>query len=76
MYTNKTGSFWNRFIVAFILLFFILILLPVIADRVFFFLSEGTVPRYNSIIVFKDIAEEYAAIGRFVEILKKIINFM
>ena len=76
MYTNKTGGFWNRFIVAFILLFFILIVLPMILEWTFYLFSEGTAPRYNSIIVFENIVEEYAAVGKFVEILKKIINFM
>lgn len=76
MDTYNWGRFLYRFIVIFILLFVILILLPVLVDQAVYLFSEGIVPRSNSIIVFKDLYGKYEIIGRFMEIIKKLINFM
>jgi len=76
MYTGKRHSFWNSFVIIFIFLFFILILLPLVIDKVIIFFNLGKVPGHDSIIVFKDIAKEYEIIGVFFKTLKKMINFL
>lgn len=76
MYTDKRNRFWSSFVITFTLLFFILVFLPLIIDKVISLFSMGKVPGHDSVIVFKDIAKEYEIIGIFLENLKKLINFM
>ena len=73
---NNKGRFLYRFFITFFLLLVILVLLPFLVDQAVYHFSEGIVPGRDSIIVFKDLVSEYEAIGRFMKIVKNIINFM
>lgn len=73
---NESRRFFYTFIKIFIILLALLVILPYIVDRVIDLFSGGVMPGNNSIIVFKDLVEEQAVIGRFLSILKKVIIFM
>ena len=66
----------KRFFIIFILLLVILIILPFIVEQAVMLFSEGLQPGKNSIIVFKPLTLEYGSIYRFIENIKKLINFM
>ncbi|HYF82862.1 MAG TPA: hypothetical protein VEB00_07520 [Clostridia bacterium] len=76
MHINDNRRFFLTFIKIFIVLLTILVILPYIVDLVMDLFSGGMAPGNNSIIVYKELVENQAVIGRFFSILKKIIIFM
>ena len=76
MVINDGRRLFNTFIKIFIVLLVIVIILPFVVDHIMDLFSGGMAPRSNSIIVFKDLLGEQAAINKFLLILKKIIIFM
>lgn len=76
MNINSNGRFYHTFAKIFIILFVMLIIIPLIVDQAMHLINNGIIPRENSIIVFKDSVREKEVINRFIEILKKIRNYM
>lgn len=65
-----------RFSIIFILLMFIVIIMPSLVERMVMLLSDGIRPDRNSIIVFMHIKVEYGSMHEIIDNIKKIINFM
>ncbi|HYE83839.1 MAG TPA: hypothetical protein VEG39_16955 [Clostridia bacterium] len=63
--------FLNIYIVAFMLLFVIMIVMPELVDRIMHLFSEMIIPKNNSIIVFKEFVERQEAVMKFLKIIKK-----
>lgn len=64
------------FIRIFIVLVVILLIMPSIIEQAMLFFNQSIAPKDNSVNVFKYPVEKYVKVSRFIEILKKIINFM
>jgi hypothetical protein len=50
--------------------------MPSIIEQAMLFFNQSIAPKDNSVNVFKYPVEKYVKVSRFIEILKKIINFM
>ncbi len=73
---EKTVGFFHIFIIAIVILFMIIVIVPYGIDKAVHFFIMEIMPGSNSIIVFRNLPDSREILTRYFEILKMLTNFM